>query len=91
MVGLLSLESCCGRPKIRNAVLEGLRHRKLQVDYDGYDPRVRDLHCEGQAKNSKASCKCHLICVSLGSPVSTTVANRMHEHKKYRSSSIDHR
>jgi len=29
MVGLLSLESCCGRPKIRNSVLEGLRHRKL--------------------------------------------------------------
>jgi len=28
MVGLLSLESC-GRPKIRNSVLEGLRHRKL--------------------------------------------------------------
>jgi len=35
MVGLLSLGSCCGRPKIRNSVLEGLRHRKLddiQVD-----------------------------------------------------------
>jgi len=29
IVGLLSLESCCGRPKIRNSVLEGLRHRKL--------------------------------------------------------------
>jgi len=24
MLGLLSLESCCGRPKIRNSVLEGL-------------------------------------------------------------------
>jgi len=23
MVGLLSLESCCGRPKMRNSVLEG--------------------------------------------------------------------
>jgi len=32
MVGLLSLESCCGRPKIRNSVLEGLklRDRKLE-------------------------------------------------------------
>jgi len=29
MVGLLSLESCCGRPKMRNLVLEGLRDRKL--------------------------------------------------------------
>jgi len=29
MVELLSLESCCGRPKIRNSVLEGLRDRKL--------------------------------------------------------------
>jgi len=29
MVGLLSLESCCGRPKIRNSVLERLRDRKL--------------------------------------------------------------
>jgi len=29
MVGLLSLESCCGRPKMRNSVLEGLRDRKL--------------------------------------------------------------
>jgi len=27
--GLLSIESCCGRSKIRNSVLEGLRHRKL--------------------------------------------------------------
>jgi len=25
MVGLLSLESCCGRPKTRNLVLGGLR------------------------------------------------------------------
>jgi len=30
MVGLLSLESCCGRPKTRNSVLEGLRDRKLE-------------------------------------------------------------
>jgi len=29
MVGLLSLESCCGRPKMRNSVLEGLIDRKL--------------------------------------------------------------
>jgi hypothetical protein len=29
MMGLLSLESCCGRPMIRNSVLEGLRERKL--------------------------------------------------------------
>jgi len=29
MVGLLSLESCCGRLKMRNSVLEGLRDRKL--------------------------------------------------------------
>jgi len=29
MVGLLSLESC-GRPKMRNSVLEGLRDRKLE-------------------------------------------------------------
>jgi len=29
MVGLLSLESCCGRPKMRNSVLEGLRDRKF--------------------------------------------------------------
>jgi len=29
MVGLLSLESCCGKPKMRNSVLEGLRARKL--------------------------------------------------------------
>jgi len=29
MVGLLSLEICCGRPKMRNSVLEGLRDRKL--------------------------------------------------------------
>jgi len=29
MVGLLSLESCCGRPKMRNSVLEGLRDWKL--------------------------------------------------------------
>jgi len=29
MVGLLSLESCCGRPKMRNSVLEGVRDRKL--------------------------------------------------------------
>jgi len=29
MVGLLSLDSCCGRPKMRNSVLEGLRDRKL--------------------------------------------------------------
>jgi len=29
MVGLLSLESCCGRPKMRNSVLAGLRDRKL--------------------------------------------------------------
>jgi len=30
MVGLLSLESCCGRPKTRYSVLEGLRDRKLE-------------------------------------------------------------
>jgi len=30
MVGLLSLESCCGRPKTRNSVIEGLRDRKLE-------------------------------------------------------------
>jgi len=30
MVGLLSLESCCSRPKMRNSVLEGLRDRKLE-------------------------------------------------------------
>jgi len=30
MVGLLSLESCCGRPKMRNSVLEGLRDRTLE-------------------------------------------------------------
>jgi len=30
MVGLLSLESCCGWPKMRNLVLEGLRDRKLE-------------------------------------------------------------
>jgi len=30
MVGLLSLESCCGRPKMRNSVLEELRDRKLK-------------------------------------------------------------
>jgi len=29
MIGLLSLESFCGRPKMRNFVLEGLRDRKL--------------------------------------------------------------
>jgi len=29
MVGLLSLESSCGRPKMRNSVLEGLRESKL--------------------------------------------------------------
>jgi len=29
MVGLLSLESCYGRPKMRNSVLERLRDRKL--------------------------------------------------------------
>jgi len=29
MVGSLSLESCCGRPKMRNSVLEGLKDRKL--------------------------------------------------------------
>jgi hypothetical protein len=29
MVGLLSLESCCGSPMIRNSVLDGLRDRKL--------------------------------------------------------------
>jgi len=29
MVGLLSLECCCGRPKMRNSVLEELRDRKL--------------------------------------------------------------
>jgi len=30
MVGLLSSESCCGRPKMRNSVLEGLRDKKLE-------------------------------------------------------------
>jgi len=30
MVGLLSLESYCGRPKMRNSVLEELRDRKLE-------------------------------------------------------------
>jgi len=30
MVGLLSPESCCGKPKMRNSVLEGLRDRKLE-------------------------------------------------------------
>jgi len=29
MVGLLSLESCFGRPKMRNSILEGFRDRKL--------------------------------------------------------------
>jgi len=29
MVELLGLESCCGRPKMRNSVLERLRDRKL--------------------------------------------------------------
>jgi len=29
MIGILSLESCCGRPKMRNAVFERLRDRKL--------------------------------------------------------------
>jgi len=29
MVGLLSSETCCGRPNMRNSVLEGLRDRKL--------------------------------------------------------------
>jgi len=31
MVGLLSLESCCGRLKMRNSVLEGLKDRKLDI------------------------------------------------------------
>jgi len=30
MLGLLSSESCYGRPKTRNSVLEGLRDRKLE-------------------------------------------------------------
>jgi len=30
MVELLSLESYCGRPKVRNLVLEGLRERRLE-------------------------------------------------------------
>jgi len=30
MVECLSLESCCGRPIMRNSVLEGLRDRKLE-------------------------------------------------------------
>jgi len=30
MVGLLSLDSCCGRPKMRNSVLEGLKDGKLE-------------------------------------------------------------
>jgi len=29
-IRLLSLESCCGRPKMRNSVLEGLRDGKLE-------------------------------------------------------------
>jgi len=29
MAGLLSVKSCCGRPKMRNSVSEGLRDRKL--------------------------------------------------------------
>jgi len=29
MIRLLSLESCCRRPKIRDSVLEGLRERKF--------------------------------------------------------------
>ena len=29
MIGLLSLESCWGRPMRRNSVLEGFRERKL--------------------------------------------------------------
>ena len=29
LVGLLSFESCCGRPMIRNSVLEGFREKKL--------------------------------------------------------------
>jgi len=37
MVGLLSLEICCGRPKMRNSVSEGLRKRKLgYIQLDGY-------------------------------------------------------
>jgi len=35
MVGLLSLESCCVRPKMRNSVLEGLRNSNLQYERDG--------------------------------------------------------
>jgi len=38
MVGLLSLESFCGRPIIRNSVLEGSRDRKL--DYIQLDKLV---------------------------------------------------
>jgi len=30
MVGLLSLESFCRRPEMRNSVIEGLRDRKLE-------------------------------------------------------------
>jgi len=30
MVGLLSLGSCCGKPKMRNSVLERLRDRMLE-------------------------------------------------------------
>jgi len=36
LVGLLSLENCCGRPKIRNSVLEGLRRRKLKDIHVSY-------------------------------------------------------
>jgi len=30
MVGILSIEGCCGRPKMRNSVLEGFKDRKLE-------------------------------------------------------------
>jgi len=57
MVGLLSLESCCSRPKMRNSVLEGLRKRKFEdVGCVSYSvSKVSDVMIEIHSENDKKS------------------------------------
>ena len=46
IVGELSLESCCGRPMMRNSVLEGLRVRKFaDIQFETFEMAVsrRDI------------------------------------------------
>jgi len=55
IVRLLSLESCCGRPKMINLVLEGLRERKSDDQRRSQDNKFSEANKSGDGNGSLPS------------------------------------